>query len=245
MKKTILLIDDEQTILDSTSNLLEEYGYNVLAANSVQQSKEHLQANSNISLIMTDIEMPEEDGFAFLSYVNNNTHLKQIPVFVLSAFSDQEVVMKALSMGAKDYITKPFKYDILISKIEQKLAAALKNILLVSDNQSSVSFIDRTLRTEQFEIINAENGKDALDIMNKENISVVLLEIKLPDMSGFDLLTELKNISSDIPILYFVEKKSNYTLIDIIHKGGNGVIERPFNNKDIIKTFKELDKTPV
>ena len=68
----------------------------------MKQGKQHLHSHNDISLVMTDIQMPDEDGFAVLSYMKENLRLKNIPVLVISAFSDQEVVLKTISMGKEN-----------------------------------------------------------------------------------------------------------------------------------------------
>lgn len=119
-KQTILLVDDEESLLDIVGSVLEAEGFTVLSAASVEKGIEHL---SRIipDIIISDITMPGRNGFDFFEYVRSLPHLQQVPFLFLSAHSDSESMVAGKEMGSDDYLTKPVDFHLLLSSIRGKL----------------------------------------------------------------------------------------------------------------------------
>ena len=121
--KKVLLIEDDAVLRENTAELLELSDYNVItAANGkigVEKAKEALP-----DIIISDIMMPELDGYGVLEALSRNSSTKYIPFIFLSAKTERKDVRQGMDMGADDYITKPFSEDELISAIESRIAKA-------------------------------------------------------------------------------------------------------------------------
>ena len=116
MRKTIFLIDDDLTSLTMGKNILAE-NYNVFTFNSGERVLKMLEKNIP-DLILLDIEMPEMNGYDVIKIIKNKEETKNIPVVFLTAKDDFESEFKGLSLGAIDYITKPFEPSLLLKRIE-------------------------------------------------------------------------------------------------------------------------------
>jgi len=113
MKSKILIIDDMSTHLLLLQTILEEEGYEVLAVDNGKEAIEQIEGDSEISLVLLDIMMPEVDGYEILQKVKNEDKSISAPVIIVSAKTDSASIKKALEKGAYDYITKPLNvYDI-------------------------------------------------------------------------------------------------------------------------------------
>ncbi|MFA6455885.1 MAG: ATP-binding protein [Bacteroidota bacterium] len=119
-KQTILLVDDEESLLDIVGSVLEAENFNVLLAYSVDKGIEHLN-NTTPDIIISDITMPGKNGFDFFAYVRSLPHLQHVPFLFLSAHSDSESVVAGKEMGSDDYLTKPVDFHLLLSSIRGKL----------------------------------------------------------------------------------------------------------------------------
>jgi two-component system sensor histidine kinase/response regulator len=119
-QQTILLVDDEESLLDIVGSVLEAENFGVLTARSVDKAIEHLNATTP-DIIISDITMPGKNGFDFFAYVRSLPHLQHVPFLFLSAHSDSESVVAGKEMGSDDYLTKPVDFHLLLSSIRGKL----------------------------------------------------------------------------------------------------------------------------
>lgn len=110
----ILLIEDEVDILNNLKDILEQNNYQVLSAKSIKESKEYLE--KNLDLIILDVTLPDGDGFEFYKM---NIKEREIPTIFLTAKDLEDDIVKGLSLGAEDYITKPFLPKELLIRIKK------------------------------------------------------------------------------------------------------------------------------
>jgi two-component system, chemotaxis family, sensor histidine kinase and response regulator PixL len=127
--KTILVIDDSSALRRTLALSLEQRGYRVLQGRDGMEGLEQLRNNLNIDLVICDIEMPNLNGFEFLTLRRQETKLSKIPVVMLTSRSSEKHRALASSLGAVDFFTKPYVEDKFISEIEQliKHLESIKN----------------------------------------------------------------------------------------------------------------------
>jgi DNA-binding response OmpR family regulator len=118
--KKILVIEDNKDILENTTEILELSNYQVLEASNGKEGVEKAIADKP-DLILCDIMMPEIDGYGVLHMVQKNPDLQHTPFIFLTAMTEKEEVRKGMSLGADDYITKPFDPTDLLNAIESRL----------------------------------------------------------------------------------------------------------------------------
>jgi two-component system chemotaxis response regulator CheY len=118
----ILSIDDSKTIREAVRNLAEVVGATLFEAENGLKGIEFLEANSqDIDLVLLDMEMPVMDGMACLKKIKSDRRFSGIPVIMLTSVSNKLKVVEAIRAGAKQYITKPFSDEELLTKIVQTL----------------------------------------------------------------------------------------------------------------------------
>jgi DNA-binding response OmpR family regulator len=118
--KKILIIEDNQDILENTAEILELSNYYVFTANNGKEGVELALLNKP-DLILCDIMMPELDGYGVLHMVQKNPDLQNTPFIFLTAKTEREEIRKGMSLGADDYISKPFDPTDLLNAIEGRL----------------------------------------------------------------------------------------------------------------------------
>ncbi len=119
--QTILVVDDSSTLRRMLALTLEKSGYRVVQARDGQEALSHLQPGTSVQLVICDIEMPNMNGFEFLSQRRQQPHLTNIPVVMLTSRSNDKHRRLAMHLGATSYFSKPY--------IEQGLLSALKELL--------------------------------------------------------------------------------------------------------------------
>lgn len=121
MKAKMLVVDDDKINRVLLSTNLQEAGFIVETAEGGQQALDKLGGNA-YDVVLLDLMMPEVDGFQVLEYIKKDTTLRSVPVIVISAEEDREVVAMSIGMGATDHITKPFDPLLLHARINASLA---------------------------------------------------------------------------------------------------------------------------
>ena len=117
---TILIIDDNEAFAETIGEILSEDGYRTLCSNDAKQGI-NLAIKQLPDLILLDISMPGMDGLQATLILKNNPHIKDIPIIILSAKNDRDVVMKLKAAGAKGFISKPTKAQVILDKIAKTL----------------------------------------------------------------------------------------------------------------------------
>lgn len=135
MKKTILIVDDEQDILDLLSYNLSKEGYNIVTA--YNGSDALLKINPNIDLILLDVMMPKINGYEVCESIKKNLTYSQIPIIFLTAKSSTDDEYEGLIRGAEDYIVKPISIKNLLLRIKN----IFKQTIRKTNNTLNFSYI--------------------------------------------------------------------------------------------------------
>jgi CheY-like chemotaxis protein len=136
-----------------------------------------------------DVQMPDISGFDVTAILKNDDDTKEIPVLILSVVDDKE---KAYKLGANDCLTKPFTKEKLISKVNQLLIGTKKMILVVDDDKSLVKSIKFQLEHRGYSTLAAYDGKEALELVASHRPDLILLDIIMPNMNGYEVIKALK-----------------------------------------------------
>ena len=144
-QKTIFLVDDDPVYLAIGSDTLSQY-YNTFTMDSSFRLLKMLESHSP-DLILLDIEMPEMDGYKTIEILKSRNETKDIPIIFLTAHSDGESELKGLSLGAIDYIIKPFTPSLLLKRIELHLLVESQKKQLVNFSNNLQIIVDSRTRT--------------------------------------------------------------------------------------------------
>ena len=144
-RKTIFCVDDAVTNLTIAKNTLAEY-YNVFTMNSGARLLKILEKNIP-DLILLDVEMPEMNGYDVIKIIKSNKETEHIPIIFLTAKSDSESELKGLSLGAIDYIIKPFSPPLLLKRIEVHLLVESQKKELIHYNDNLLKMVDAKTKT--------------------------------------------------------------------------------------------------
>ena len=198
----VLVIDDDPIVLDMMKQHLEGEGFEVIVADSGKKGIE-LARTESPSVITLDILMPEMDGWSVLRTLKADSVTADIPVVMASILDEQK---QGLALGANDYVSKPIDRDKLVSALRRLVGSCPgKSVLVVEDDPDSRMFIQRLLRSEECQVNETVNGKEALEYLEAaERLpDLILLDLMMPVMDGFEFLTHIKEVESfnTIPIL--------------------------------------------
>ncbi len=216
----ILIVDDDQTVCDVMGRYLEREGFTVRAATGGREGL-RLARDLHPAAITLDINMPDLDGWTVLAAIKGDPHLADIPVVLVTIEDNRS---RGYSLGATEYLTKPIDRERLISLLREITSPVARKVLLVDDDEIMRESVRRVLEQEGWEVSGASNGRAALQHLAESSPDVILLDLMMPEMDGFEFLAEMRQRSEwrDIPVLVLTAKD----LSAEDHQKLNGHVER-------------------
>ncbi|EDN69725.1 Signal transduction histidine kinase [Beggiatoa sp. PS] len=186
----ILLIDDDPTVRDALKHDLSQLGYAVACAtDGIDGIK--LANKLRPDAILLDAEMPEMDGWRILSMLKSDSLLALIPVIMTSM---EEIEHGGEAQGVFDYITKPINPKRLVAILKKcRLQNESKSLIMVVEDNASIRHLTmKIIENEGWQVFPAENGQIALDHLDQKKPDLILLDLTMPVMDGFELITHLQ-----------------------------------------------------
>ena len=186
---TVLVIDDDPEACEIIERYLVKDGYAVVTAGSGEQGL-RLAHEIQPAVITLDVMMPTMDGWSVLGALKADPVLHKIPVIMLTMIDDRT---RGYSLGAVDYLTKPVNRELLKKTLSRYYGAdGASSVLLVEDDAETREMMARTLEKAGWSVSEAGNGQEALDIMGTSQPHLILLDLMMPVMDGFDFLTAMR-----------------------------------------------------
>jgi PAS domain S-box-containing protein len=183
----ILVIDDEQTVRDLMRRFLAREGFDVVTAKDGEEGLA-LARRLRPALITLDVLMPGLDGWSVLQALKADPELAEVPVVMLTIVDEKN---KGYALGASDYVTKPIDRARLRALLDRFCdPAAGRRALIVEDDEDTRRWLHHALEREGWEVSETANGKEALESLAKAPVNVILLDLMMPEMDGFEFLAE-------------------------------------------------------
>ncbi len=203
-----LLVENDDIAADLVRVLLEAEGFNVMRANDVKAAME-LATNETLSLITLDLELPGTDSWDFLLQIQQDSKLAQVPMVMIAGNPDCNMALRG---GAAALLQKP------ISRLHLKASLAsfglqpkrerTYTVLVVDDDPKAVEVIAGLLPMPDYAVVRAYGGSEAITLAQQLKPDLILLDLMMPEVSGFDVVQALqrKSETSHIPILVVTAK---------------------------------------
>ena len=206
--ETLLIIEDDPHYARVLVDLAHDSGFKVLVAPRGADGLE-LARDYHPTAISLDVFLPDMLGWTVLSYLKRDATLRHIPVQIVTLDENRQ---DGLSRGAFSFITKPATTDGLekaLSRIKEYAAPRRRRLLVVEDNAAEQLSIRELLGHDDIEIVSATTGGDALAILREEPMDCVVLDLRLPDISGLDVLNRIRDDDTlaDLPVVVFTGKE--------------------------------------
>src|SRR6185436_5273400 len=206
--RTLLIVEDDPHYARIIADLAHDSGLKVLVAHRGADALS-LAREFRPSAVSLDVFLPDMLGWTILSQLKQDPMTRHIPVQIVTLDEDRQ---HGLARGAFGFVTKPSSREGLaevMSRIGQFITPRRKRLLVVEDNAAERLSITELLGHEDIDIVAVETGTEALALLRSERIDCVVLDLRLPDMSGFDVLDRLRAEASlsDIPVVVFTGRE--------------------------------------
>ena len=219
---TVLVVDDDANVHDLMERSLSGQGFNLVRAMGGQEGL-RLAKEIQPAVITLDVMMPGMDGWAVLAALKAEPDLADIPVIMVTIIDQKNM---GYALGAAEYLTKPIDRTRLLSvlnRYKEDMPGA-GPVLVVDDAKSVRVMVRRMLEKEGWRVAEAENGRVALNMMDETYPSLVLLDLMMPEMDGFEFIENLRRDDrwNSVPVVVVTAK-------DITAEDGqrlNGYVEK-------------------
>ena len=183
--KTVLIIDDDPDAAELMARTLERNGFATIRATKGGEGIE-LARTKKPDAITLDVMMPGMDGWSVLSVLKGDPDTADIPVVMVTMLQDRQL---GYALGAADFLTKPVDAAKLRDIISRHAGKPGERVLVVEDDPANLDMLSRLLKKEGFEVMAAENGSAALEQLALHIPSLILLDLMMPVMDGFEFLS--------------------------------------------------------
>ena len=258
--KTILIIEDNEVLGDILVKKLQMAGYKT---ELVVDGKEGLRRVKELKpdLLLLDIILPTMNGYEILEELNKDKDNPMPPVIVISNSGQPVEISRVLNLGVKDYLVKAdFTPDEVLKKVEEQLIKIdnMKegginhkdiSVLSVEDDNFLRDLLARKLAHEQYNIKTAADGETGLEMAREEEFSIILLDLILPGMSGFDVLEQMRkdSMNKKTPIIVLsnlgqdadIERAKKLGATDFLIKAHFGISEIIEKMNSILESEKK------
>jgi signal transduction histidine kinase/CheY-like chemotaxis protein len=203
-RRTALVIEDEPEFARILYGLAHDMEFRCLVALTAEEGLE-LAAGENPDAILLDMRLPDRSGLSVLQQLKDNPSTRHIPVHVVSS---QENGGEALHLGAIGYALKPTtreQLEAVFLKLKEKSSQQVKRVLLVEDDERQRESVVQLIADTDVEIAAVGSGEEALNLLRTQIFDCMIIDLKLPDMQGNELLQRmsLEELCSFPPVIVY------------------------------------------
>ena len=194
-RRTLLVIEDDGSFASILRDLSREMGFRSLVAGTAEEALA-LAKQFVPSAIVLDLGLPDQSGLAVLDRLKRDVETRHIPIHIVSAADHAET---AFSLGAVGYMVKPVKREQLVEvlqKLEARLSQRVRRVLIVEDNEVQRAAIAKLLTSHDVETVTAGTAAECLERLKEQTFDCMVLDLSLPDASGYSLLETLSQEST-------------------------------------------------
>jgi len=226
--KVLLIIEDDPNFASTLMKIARKRGYKCLAAGD-GKSGLILAVEQPVTAIILDIRLPDINGMCVLEQLKHSLSTRHIPVHIITGVDEPDIFVP-LRKGAVGYLTKPVELhdiDNVFIRIETILQGQVKKVLVIEDNKKTQVAIQNLLKQKGIEMVEAGTGNAALNHMKTSKFDCIILDLKLPDMTGFELLELIDKQREDIgspPVVIYTAKELTEDENRLLNRYTNSIV---------------------
>ena len=207
---SVLIVEDDERFAKVVLEFAREKNFKAIVTHrgdsALSLARDYLP-----SAILLDLDLPDIDGFTVLDRLKRDPSTRHIPVHVMSSLRERE---RALRQGAISYINKPVERDALkeeFKRIQKFLMGGKRSLLVVEDDPAQRESIVSLIGNNDIHMVTVDHGAAALEALQSSHFDCMVLDLTLPDISGFDLLDQIGRYERlrDLPIVIYTAQELN------------------------------------
>lgn len=206
-----------------------------------------LAQHENPDLVLMDLMLPEIDGLEVVRFLRNVKGLDSIPIIAVTALASEEYERRAFDAGCDDFIAKPFPPDALSKCVAAFLAggdvrrANVPRILIAEDDPDSRALLEEELTRAGYRTYSAKNGRAALDVFQNEHPDLVLLDVMMPEIGGYDVCRRIKSFSGNfVPVIFLTALSDDADKLKGLETGADEYVVKPWSREVLMARIRSL-----
>ncbi len=241
----VLVADDSKTVRRLLTRQLRDIGATVVEAENGALAFDLARSNS-FDLIISDIDMPVMDGFSLCRKLKSGPATRAVPVIILSTNESEDFIERGFRVGAAAYVAKSAATTQLLPRVKEVLDRTSFNrkrlILVVDDSMFIRNTVQKGLTSAGFNVVCADSGDAALDILRKDRPDLILSDIHMPGMDGMDLCRAVRadHTMGAVPFVVMSTESDRLTMRRMVHSGASAFMVKPFNIEQLVITLEKL-----
>ena len=244
-KEKILVVEDSELIRQVITRELRQAGYTVFQAKDGEEALV-LAKREKPDLITLDIIMPGINGYETCKRLRLDPVTADTPVIMVTSCDTPEERTKGFEAGAAEYFVKPFAADQLANFIkvlfETQKTRRKETAVVIEDTKTTLAIIKHILKKQGLQVITAENGKEGLEKIKKFAPDIIICDIFMPLMDGFQVCHEVKTSPStkQIPVILLTSSGKKEDTLKGLALGANDYIVKPFDEDELLGRVNNL-----
>lgn len=239
-KPKILVVDDEAGMRVTLKAILMKKGYSVSVAVSGEQALEEAK-KTEYQLILMDIKMSGMSGVE--AFIRMKTINPKATVIMMTAYALEEETKKAIQEGAYAIVHKPFDMERFLAVIVECLKKQ-NIILVVDDREDDRSVIKALLEEKGFKVVDVESGEECINQVKLRRYQVILLDIRLPGISGVETLKQVKEIRPDVGVIMISAYDEKSLIEESLRRGSFTCLQKPLNIDNLLGVVNQCMGNP-
>src|SRR5262249_16531941 len=236
----IQVVDGDPEIRRLLRMYLEDEGFHVTMANTAEEGlKSARQLRPDV--IILDVLLPDQDGFHLLQTLKADPATASTPVLILSIIKER---LKGLDLGAADYLIKPVGHSLLRASLHRILGrkGPSKTVLIVDDEEDTLHLLSDRLHEAGFQTIEACSGREAIEKAHNNHPDLILLDIMMPEVTGWDVMEKLKETqeTASIPVVVLSAAVAEADLQRGYQMGIKQYVTKPFKIRELIHQIRRV-----
>jgi DNA-binding response OmpR family regulator/two-component sensor histidine kinase len=235
---TVLVVDSDPEVADLIGTFLTKRGYAVSKAHSADEALERALADAP-SLITLDVMLEEAEGFDLLHRLKQDERTAGIPVLVVSVSCDEG---RSRRMGADEYLEKPIDQRKLVAIADALVGQVASPVaLVVDDDRSIVGALTEMLKRRGFAVLSAYDGAEAMAAVARRRPDLVLLDLQMPVMDGYEVIAALKSAeeTAEIPVVVMTAHRIDHCRIDLVEMASEH-LSKPILPEQLAERVEQL-----
>ncbi|WP_257457400.1 response regulator [Archangium lipolyticum] len=221
---TVLVVDDDVLVQQLIAGQLTPAGFEVVTASDGLDALKKARELRPQAIVL-DIYLPRLDGWSVLSTLKSEPDLARIPVIIISV---EEQRARGFSLGACEYLVKPIEPEHLVDVVRRSIGTTtgVGEVLVVDDDASTRELVSRSLRRAGFSTTEAHSGEDALLKARVSPPTLVVLDLMMPNLDGFEVLRRLRAEKLNVPVVVLTGKTLSGEEQSVLRDGFAGFVQK-------------------
>jgi len=241
----VLVIEDNFETLYSYEKFLQGSEFHIVPAKSIDEARRKLR-DLKPAVILLDVLLGEESSWSLLQELRKNPETEKVPVIVATVVDNRS---KAFSLGADDFAVKPVERVWLLDRLRRILhGRPAKRLLVIDDDEVSRYSLMAMIGAQSFSFLEASNGRDGLQLAHDVHPDGIVLDLLMPEMTGFEVLQKLRSdpATAKLPVLVSTSKRLTDSEKQFLEKNANGVLPKGFTRDEALRALEKVfGKAPM